>query len=86
MLLEVGAVGVGALLWLYVRSVGALGSRARREDGDLGWLLTALAAAITAFAVGMLVYDAFSFIQVTFVSFILLGLGCAALRMAPSRP
>jgi len=35
---------------------------------------------VTAFAVGMLTYDAFSFIQVTFVLFVLLALGAVTLR------
>ena len=37
---------------------------------------------MTAFAVGMLTFDAFSFIQVTFVFFILLGLAASAV-LAP---
>ena len=37
--------------------------------------MAALAASLAAFAVGMLTFDAFSFIQVTFLAFILLGLG-----------
>jgi hypothetical protein len=41
--------------------------------------LTALVAAVSAYAVGMLTYDAMSFIQVTFLFFIMLGLGAAAL-------
>lgn len=82
-LLEVGAVGFLAFLWLYVRAVRRLARRAREDTGSYGWLLTGLAAAITAFAVGMLTYDAFSFIQVTVLSFVLLGLGAAALRIGP---
>jgi polysaccharide biosynthesis protein PslJ len=84
-LLEVGALGVLALLWLYVRSVRMLARRAKRDATPYGWLLASLGAALTAYAVGMLTYDAFSFIQVTFVSFILLGLAAAALRLDPAR-
>jgi hypothetical protein len=84
-LLEVGAFGVLALLWLYVRSVRMLARRAKNDATPYGWLLATLGAAITAFAVGMLTYDAFTFIQVTFISFILLGLAAAALRLDPGR-
>jgi polysaccharide biosynthesis protein PslJ len=84
-LLEVGAFGVLALLWLYVRSVRMLARRAKNDATPYGWLLASLGAALTAFAAGMLTYDAFTFIQVTFVSFILLGLGAAALRLDPGR-
>jgi polysaccharide biosynthesis protein PslJ len=82
-LLEVGAFGVLALLWLYVRSVRMLARRAKNDATPYGWLLATLGAAITAFAVGMLTYDAFTFIQVTFISFIMLGLAAAALRLDP---
>jgi hypothetical protein len=83
-LLEVGAFGVLALLWLYARAVRRLGRAARRDDTPFGWLLAGLGASLFAFAVGMLTYDAFSFIQVTFLSFIFIGLGATALRLAPA--
>ncbi len=54
---------------------------AKRDSSDRGWLLTAFAASTTAFAVGMLTFDGFSFIQVTFLSFVLIGLGEVALRV-----
>ena len=44
--------------------------------------MAALAASLTAFAVGMLTFDAFAFIQVTFVAFILLGFAAVATREA----
>jgi polysaccharide biosynthesis protein PslJ len=80
-LLEVGMVGVAALIWMIVRAIRRLKRFAKHDDSDYGWLLTALAAGIYAFAIGMLTYDAFSFIQVTFVFFLLLGLSAAALRL-----
>lgn len=82
-LLEVGAVGGLFLLWLYVRSIRMLARAGRPDASAHGWLLTGLAASITAFAIGMLTFDAFSFIQVTFLSFILLGLAAVALRLPP---
>ena len=41
--------------------------------------MAAFCAAVTAFAVGMITYDAFYFIQEILMLFILLGLGASAL-------
>jgi polysaccharide biosynthesis protein PslJ len=85
-LLEIGAVGVLALLALFVAAVRRLGRLARRaEDEDDGWLATALAASLISFGVGMLTFDAFAFIQVTFIAFVVFGLG-AALTQASLGP
>jgi len=81
-LLEVGAVGVLGLLWLFVRSIRRLGRAARRDETAYGWLLACLTASITSFAVGMITFDAFAFFQVTFICFATLGLGVAAARLA----
>jgi hypothetical protein len=80
-LLEVGLVGVLALVWLLVRAVRRLKFHAKSDDSSFGWLLTAMAASITAFGIGMLTYDAFSFTQVTFLLFIVLGLSAGALHL-----
>ena len=82
-LLETGAVGVFAWLWLFCRVVGRFGRAAKGDFGDRGWLLAAIAASIAAFAVGMFTYDAFAFIQVTFVLFVLVALGAAVFRIDP---
>jgi hypothetical protein len=80
-LLETGAAGFLALLWLFARATRRLGKAARRDDSPRGWLTAGLAASIVAFAVGMATYDAFSFIQVTFLLFILLGVAASELRL-----
>jgi hypothetical protein len=82
-LLEVGALGAFAWLWLFLASVRRFGGEARRDVSQRGWLLGAFAAAVAAYAVGMFFYDAFAFVQVTFLLFILLGLGAALLQMRP---
>jgi hypothetical protein len=82
-LLEIGALGVLALLWLYVRSVRRLTRLAKGASGADAWLATALAAAIISFAAGMLTFDAFAFIQVTFLTFVLLALSSVAVRAMP---
>jgi polysaccharide biosynthesis protein PslJ len=84
-LLETGVVGVAALLWLFVRFVRRLGKKAKLDRTPRGWLLAAIAAAVAAFAESMLTYDALSFVQVTFLLFIFLGLGCAAYSL-PDEP
>ena len=85
LLLELGALGVAAFIWLLVRATRRLGRIARRDNSDDGWLAAALAAAVAAYGVGMFTFDAFSFIQVTFLLFILLGLCAPELRSAFKR-
>ncbi|MEZ5098353.1 MAG: O-antigen ligase family protein [Thermoleophilia bacterium] len=82
-LLEIGFLGVLALLWLVGRQSRRLLRRAREDDGPHGWLCGGLAAGIIAFSIGMFTYDAFSFIQVTILFFLLLGVSAVALRLPP---
>jgi hypothetical protein len=84
-LLETGMVGVLAWLWLYLRFIRRAGAEAKVDSSDRGLLLVGLTASVTAFAVGMFFFDAFSFIQVTFVLFILLALGASTL-LTPRPP
>jgi hypothetical protein len=79
-LLETGILGAAALAWLFLRFIRRLGRLARHDDSPLGWMLGAIAASVAAYAVSMLTFDAFSFVQVTFLMFILVGLGSAAAR------
>jgi hypothetical protein len=83
---ETGIVGVIAWVWIFVRFLRRAGRVARRDLSSRGWLLTALAGSTTAFGVGMLTYDAFSFIQVTFILFVLLALGASVLASQESWP
>jgi polysaccharide biosynthesis protein PslJ len=79
-LLDVGFIGFALWIWLFVRSVRMLLRRARESSGDGDeWLFLGLAASILSFAIGMLTFDAFSFTQVYFVFWILLGLSAALL-------
>jgi O-antigen ligase len=79
-LLEIGAVGVLALLWLFWRPIRRLARLARSDTGPEGWLAMGLAASLTAFAVGMFTFDAFAFIQVTFLAFIMIGFAAVVTR------
>jgi polysaccharide biosynthesis protein PslJ len=85
-LLQIGAVGALALLWLFVRAVRQLAARARSAQGADSWLGAALATAVISFAVGMLTFDAFAFIQVTFFAFIMLGFAAVVTRTAADGP
>lgn len=82
-LLELGLIGIFGWLWLFSRTVRRLARIAKEDLSPHGLLCAALAASITAYAVGMVAYDSFSFIQVTFILFILLGI--AATLMSPRR-
>jgi polysaccharide biosynthesis protein PslJ len=83
-LIGTGIIGFFGWLWFFVRAIRRFGAEARRDDSERGWLLTAIAASIAAFAVGMITFDAFAFIQVTFLMFILVGLGAALLAEPPT--
>ena len=81
-LVETGAFGALAYVWLFIRFARRIAPRAKADPGERGWLLTAIAAGVLAFGVGQFFYDAFAFIQVTFLFYILLALG-AVLLMTP---
>lgn len=70
LLVETGALGVIGWLWLFARFIRRT-SYASRDPGPDGWLYAGLAASGMAYAVGMFTYDAFSFVQVTFLLYIL---------------
>jgi hypothetical protein len=82
-LLETGAVGIFSWVWLFGRAYRRLARRARSDDSPHGWLVAALAASVVAFPIGMLTYDAFSFIQVMLMVYVLLALGSVLLQQAP---
>jgi polysaccharide biosynthesis protein PslJ len=83
-LMETGALGVLTWLWLFVIFVRRMLRRAREDlDSPDAWLYAGLASAIASFAFGMLFYDAFSFMQVTFFALILIALGSVLDRTRP---
>jgi len=84
-LLEIGLFGVMAYLWLFTRSIRRLSRLAKSLDGVDAWLPTALAASLISFAVGMLTFDAFAFVQVTFFAFIMMGIGAAVINQHHDR-
>lgn len=84
-LLETGIVGMVALIWFFGRFIRRLGRAAKDDRSDYGWLCAALTGSIASFAVGMFFFDSFSFIQVTFLLFILSALGCVLLKSPRAR-
>ena len=82
-LLETGVIGAFLLAWMLIRFIRQAGRAAKHDLSPRGWLLTGTTASVAAYAVGMFTYDSFAFIQVTFLLFFFLALGCAALRQQP---
>ncbi len=74
-LLETGLVGVVALGWLLLTFVRRQLRAARDRDDPEAWLLIGLASAGIAWATGMFLFDAFSFVQASFVLYFCLALG-----------
>ena len=81
-LLETGWVGGFAWLWLFLATFGRMRRIARDGPPDQAWLGAGLAASILAYAVGLIFYDGFSFIQCVFVFFMLLGITGSLNRLA----
>jgi len=83
-LLETGALGVLAWLSLFGLAIRRLSVRAKLErDATEGWLPVALTASIATYATSMIFFDAFGFVQATFLAFTILALAAVVLR-APS--
>jgi polysaccharide biosynthesis protein PslJ len=81
-LLEVGVLGVLAWMWLFGLAIRRLGARAKLErDTTEGWLPVAIAASIATFASSMFFFDAFGYVQATFMAFLLLALAAVVLRL-----
>jgi hypothetical protein len=80
-LLDVGYVGFGIWVWLFVRAGRRLFREARLADdeGDQ-WLFACLAATMVALPIGMLTFDAYGFTQVAFLFWITLGLSAVLIH------
>jgi hypothetical protein len=76
-LTETGIAGALSLLAFFALFVARASREARRDPSSRGLLLTSFAASVAAYAVSMFTYDAFSFIQVTFVLYIFIGMASA---------
>ena len=79
-LLEIGAVGAFALMWLFCRAIRRMARKARSLEGSDSWLAAALCASLLAWTIGLFTYDAFAFIQVTFFAFVMLAFAAIVWR------
>jgi polysaccharide biosynthesis protein PslJ len=77
-LISIGLIGLIAVLWFVWGSAAKLASAARKVHGEAGDLLSACAIAATGFAASMFTFDAFSFVQVTLLFFIISAVGLRA--------
>jgi polysaccharide biosynthesis protein PslJ len=84
-LLDVGFVGALVWAWLFVYFIRRVAAAAKRADAHTAWLLTAFAASVAAFGVGMFLFDAFAFVQSTLLLFILLAFGAVLLASVARR-
>jgi hypothetical protein len=85
-LLEIGLLGALAWLWAFSRTIRRLGRAAKADTSPEGWLYVCLAASLGSFAIGMFTFDAFGFIQITFIFFVLLALVSLVLRSLEPGP
>ena len=79
-LYEVGFLGALAWVGFFIAVLRRFGRAAKEDPSARGWLLTGVAASITAFAVGMATFDALGFVQATFLLFVIVSLGAAVAR------
>jgi hypothetical protein len=78
--LDVGLLGIVGWLWLITRIVRQLGRIARPRGSPDGLIAAGFVASITGFAVGMLTYDTFAFIQETIIFWVVLALAATLVR------
>jgi hypothetical protein len=82
-LVSLGILGIVGTAWFVFGSLLTVGRFARRVRGPRSELAAVCAAAIGAFAVSMLVFDAFAFVQSTIIFFAVAALGLQARRLGP---
>ena len=83
LLLEVGMLGLLAWAWFFAGFIRRAARAAKEDHSDRGWMLVGLTAAVFAYAIGMLTFDAFAFVQSVFILFILVAFGTVLLRVRP---
>jgi hypothetical protein len=81
-LVSIGALGLLGVVWFVWGSAFSLLRTARRRLDANGDLVTACAAATAAFALGMLTFDAFAFVQSTLIFFVIAALGLRVRKLS----
>lgn len=77
-LVGLGLLGFIGAVWFVWGAVVKLVRSARRTVGQTSNRLTAIAIACTGYGAGMVTYDSFAFVQVTFLFFVIAALGLRA--------
>jgi len=77
-LVELGIVGLLGTVWFVWAAFTRLGRTARRTGGLAGDLVAASCIACVGFTAGMITFDAFSFVQVTLIFFVVAAVGLRA--------
>lgn len=77
-LITIGGAGFAGMIWLLWGAVAKLGKAARRTVGRASNLFVACTVSAVGFATGMLTYDAFSFVQVSLLFYVIIALGLRA--------
>ena len=81
-LVEGGLIGFIALAWIVWGTVAKTARASRHVAGRTGDLLAAVAVACGGYAIGILTFDALSFVQVTLLFFVVAALGLRAAALA----
>ena len=79
LLLETGVTGLIAVFWLFAKIIKHCGQAARVDYSFRGWMLAGITSAIGAYAVGMVTFSSFAFVQVTLLFAALVGMASALL-------
>lgn len=82
-LVELGALGIGTLLWLLGAGTWRLLKGARSRAGWSRYLVAACGMGVAGFVASMWFFDAFAFVQVTMLFFVVMALGLKALQFDP---
>jgi len=80
-LISIGAIGFAGVLWFVWGVVGSMFKGARRARDALGDLMSICAVGLAGFGAGMLVFDAFAFVQAAMFFFMVAALGLQARRL-----
>jgi hypothetical protein len=84
-LVELGALGLGAVLWILIAGSWRLLKGASLRDGWSRHLIAACGMGVASFAAAMWFFDAFAFVQVTMLFFVVLAVGLKALEFSKER-
>ncbi len=85
-LVELGALGIGTLLWFLAAATWRLLRGAATRVGSSRYLIAACGMGVASFVAAMWFFDAFAFVQVTLLFFVIAALGLRALTFDDDPP